>query len=192
MEAIQKFINENPVIFWLIVVAILLVIVLIVLKVIDVRSKRKPNPKTSDYVEEQSVSKDSKPKQTVVERKTTDEKSIESKPLKMNEDETLRVDSKENAEKSVTKKVAPKLDDATALKKPAKYHVSQNKNDDSEYAKMWRVRKAGSEKTIKFFKTQKEAIDFAQGLADSAGSSVVIHKLDGSIRKQDYSKKDNN
>ncbi len=71
-----------------------------------------------------------------------------------------------------------------------KYHVSQNKDENTENFKKWRVRKEGSEKTIKFFDTQKEAIDFAAGLAESAGSSVVIHKVDGSIRKQDYVKKE--
>ena len=70
-----------------------------------------------------------------------------------------------------------------------KYHVSQNKDKDAEFFMKWRVRKEGSDKTIQFFDTQKIAIDFAQDLADKSGSTVVIHKLDGSIRKQDYTKK---
>lgn len=74
--------------------------------------------------------------------------------------------------------------------KPQKYHVSQNKDEDSDSYKKWRVRKEGSTKTIKFFDTQKEAISYAEELAEKAGSSVVIHKVDGSIRKQDYSKKE--
>ena len=37
--------------------------------------------------------------------------------------------------------------------------------------------------------TQKEAIEYAKKLADNADSSIVIHKEDGKIRKQDYSKK---
>jgi uncharacterized protein YdaT len=74
--------------------------------------------------------------------------------------------------------------------KPKKYHVSQNKEEGTENFKKWRVRKEGSTKTIKFFDTQKEAITYAEELAESAGSSVVIHKLDGSIRKQDYQKKE--
>lgn len=79
--------------------------------------------------------------------------------------------------------------EASKAPKIAKYHVSQNKDEDSEHFKKWRVRKEGSTKTIKFFDTQKEAIVFAEQLAESAGSSVVIHKVDGSIRKQDYAKK---
>jgi len=74
--------------------------------------------------------------------------------------------------------------------KPKKYHVSQNKEEGTENFKKWRVRKEGSTKTIKFFDTQKDAIAYAEELATSAGSSVVIHKIDGSIRKQDYQKKE--
>lgn len=83
-------------------------------------------------------------------------------------------------------------DEEAALKrvvKNPKYHISMNKDEASPYFKKWRVRKEGSTKTIKYFDTQKEAIDYAQGLAEKANTSVVIHKVDGSIRKQDYSKK---
>jgi len=83
-------------------------------------------------------------------------------------------------------------DEEAALKrvvKNPKYHISMNKDETSPYFKKWRVRKEGSTKTIKYFDTQKEAIEFAQGLAEKANTSVVIHKVDGSIRKQDYSKK---
>ncbi len=83
-------------------------------------------------------------------------------------------------------------DEEAALKrvvKNPKYHISMNKEETSPYFKKWRVRKEGSTKTIKYFDTQKEAIEFAQGLAEKANTSVVIHKVDGSIRKQDYSKK---
>lgn len=85
-------------------------------------------------------------------------------------------------------KAAPKADSADG-EKVAKYHVSQNKDKKSPRFKEWRVRKEGSNKTIKYFQTQAEAIELAKELADKAGSSVVIHKVDGSIRKQDYSQK---
>ncbi len=67
-----------------------------------------------------------------------------------------------------------------------KYHVSQNKGKNTEFYKQWRVGQESSDKTIQFFDTQKQAIDYAQGLATQAKTTVVIHKLDGSIRKQDY------
>lgn len=71
-----------------------------------------------------------------------------------------------------------------------KYHVSQNKDKDANNFLKWRIRKESSNKTIQYFDTQKQAIDHAKDLADKAGSAVVIHKLDGSIRRQDYKKKD--
>ena len=83
-------------------------------------------------------------------------------------------------------------DEEAALKrivKNPKYHISMNKDDASPYFKKWRVRKEGSTKTIKYFDTQKLAIEYAQDLAEKANTGVVIHKVDGSIRKQDYSKK---
>ena len=66
------------------------------------------------------------------------------------------------------------------------YHISQNKNDESDHAKEWRIRKQGSDKTIKFFSTQKEAIGFAKNLASKNNGKVVIHKLSGAIRKKKY------
>jgi uncharacterized protein YdaT len=102
-----------------------------------------------------------------------------------------KVEEKVVESKPVEPEVKKPVEETQESKTPkiAKYHVSQNKDEDSDNFKKWRVRKEGSTKTIKFFDTQKEAIEFAEGLAESAGSSVVIHKVDGSIRKQDYAKK---
>jgi hypothetical protein len=40
--------------------------------------------------------------------------------------------------------------------------------------------------TIQHFDTQAEAIKFAEDLAKKADGSIVIHKKDGKIRKQNY------
>ncbi len=75
----------------------------------------------------------------------------------------------------------------TAQDKARQYHVSLNKDKKSRYYKKWRVRLEKSEKTIKYFDTQKQAIEYAETLAKEYKTTVVIHKVDGSIRKQDYS-----
>lgn len=106
-------------------------------------------------------------------------------PIVEDKIEEPKVISQTHVEKQVEKE-APKNE--MKQQKSAKYHVSQNKDSKSEGYKKWRVRKEGSSKTIKYFDTQKEAIQFAEELAENAGSSVVIHKVDGSIRKQDYTK----
>ncbi|MCR1808699.1 DUF2188 domain-containing protein [Haploplasma modicum] len=107
------------------------------------------------------------PKQTeeVIEQK----KAVESKK----EEETKKEETETKTEPA--KEV-----------KPVKYHVSQNKDENSQFYKKWRVRKQGSQKVIKYFDTQKEAIVYAEDLAAKAGTQIVIHKLDGSIRKQKY------
>lgn len=94
----------------------------------------------------------------------------------------FRRKKKEKTEK-VEAKPAPKKEEPT---KTQKYHISLNNDEKSEFFKQWRVRKSGSNKTIKYFKTQKEAIDFAKTLAKNADTDIVIHKTDGKIRKQKY------
>ena len=116
------------------------------------------------------------------------EVKVEPKPVQKEEPKPVVKEEPEDLEQDDEEKVDTK--EKTKVVKIPKYHVSQNKDEDSENFKKWRVRKEGSTKTIKFFDTQKEAIAFAEQLAESAGSSVVIHKMDGSIRKQDYTKKE--
>lgn len=112
---------------------------------------------------------------------------VKEAEVKVNEEKTVETKVQEPVKEAETTKDAPVDNKA---KKPAKYHVSQNKDSDSPHFKRWRVRKQGSQKTIKYFDTQAEAIAFAEELAESQGSSIVIHKVDGSIRKQDYTKKE--
>lgn len=53
----------------------------------------------------------------------------------------------------------------------------------------WQVKGAKAERASKLFNTQKEAIDYAKNVAGNQEGNIVIHKTDGKIRKQDYSKK---
>lgn len=60
------------------------------------------------------------------------------------------------------------------------YHVSKRDNNGRE----WKVFIQGSDKVIKLFDTQKEALDYAKSLIKNKndGSSVKLHGLDGKIR----------
>ncbi len=60
------------------------------------------------------------------------------------------------------------------------YHVALR--DDGR----WQVKAAKAEKALKIFMTQKEAIDYANKVAESTDGNVVIHKTDGGFRKQKY------
>ena len=61
------------------------------------------------------------------------------------------------------------------------YHVSKRENDGRD----WKVFIQGSSKVIKLFDTQLEALNYAKNLCKNKndGSYVVLHGLDGKIRK---------
>lgn len=126
------------------------------------RRKKKVKESEKQEVKEQSKVED-KPKQ-----------EVKSQPVKK-EEKTVKKEPVKQEEKQ-----------ASEPQQSQKYHISQNNDDKSKFYKQWRVRKSGSNKTIKFFKTQKEAIDYAKSLAKNADTDIVIHKVDGKIRKQKY------
>ncbi len=49
----------------------------------------------------------------------------------------------------------------------------------------WTVKGSGNSKATKKFDTQKQAINFARGIAINQKSEVVIHDRDGKIRDKD-------
>lgn len=116
-------------------------------------------------------------------------KKVASKPVVKIVPYQKPIDDNAYMNSYVVEPIKPELVKNEKKEKIQKYHVSQNKDKDAKAYMMWRVRKEGSDKTIQYFDTQKLAIDYAQDLANRAGSTVVIHKLDGSIRKQDYTNK---
>ena len=97
---------------------------------------------------------------------------------------------KEAPKKEAPKKAAPaKAPAKPQVKAPAKatastkttYHVSKRDNDGRE----WKVFIQESKKVIKLFGTQQEALDYAKALCKNKndGSYVILHGLDGKIRK---------
>lgn len=86
------------------------------------------------------------------------------------------------ATKPAAKPAAKPVDKPAA--KPAKedpshvYHVSKRKEDSK-----WKVFNAGSDKVIKLFATQAEALAYAKELAKKQDGSVMLHGLDGKLRK---------
>lgn len=147
------------------------------------------------YVVNKNKSTASEKEKEVNESPKKDDVIVEVKtiPVKAETPVKQKVEEKAPVNKKVIEETSNEDDDPTkdviSKDKPARYHVSQNKDDKSQFFKKWRVRKEGSNKTIKYYDTQKEAIEVADDLAEKAGTSIVIHKMDGKIRKQDYSKK---
>lgn len=49
----------------------------------------------------------------------------------------------------------------------------------------WAVKKGGSTRATKIFKTQQEAIDYGRGIAKNQKAEFYIHSRDGKIREKD-------
>lgn len=78
-------------------------------------------------------------------------------------------------------KAAAEKEEAEVAKDENKvYHISKHESGK------WQVKLGKGAKALKLFDTQKEAIAFAKEKADNQEGSIVIHKLDGKIRKQNY------
>jgi len=62
-----------------------------------------------------------------------------------------------------------------------KYHVLYRKDDNK-----WYIKREGSDKILRVIETQQEAIAWATIKALNQDTTIVIHKRDGRIRKQNY------
>ena len=76
-----------------------------------------------------------------------------------------------------------------AAKKPEvkervqQYHVKKHKNADGEYDGKWEVKIGGSDRAIKLFDTQQQALDYAKKLSGNTERGIVLHGRDGKIKK---------
>lgn len=193
MSDVLEYIQNN---LWIVAIAAVALIGLLILAFRKRPKQTKVEPVKEEAVKpvaEKELDKEVEPiaeKEPVKEPRPVVEKEkeeIPSKPVEPKKAKPVKEASKANENESNEDDDPSK--DVVTLDKPAKYHVSQNKDEKSPHYKKWRVRKEGSKKTIKFYDTQKEAIEVAEDLAFKAGTTIVIHKVDGSIRKQDYTKK---
>lgn len=108
-------------------------------------------------------------KDTKAKKETTKKEAVsQSKPSKV-----VRVD--------VAKPVKIVVPKKETVSEKTVYHVSKRDNDGRE----WKVFIQGSTKVIKLFATQAEALAYAKDLCKKKddGSYVMLHGLDGKIRK---------
>lgn len=103
----------------------------------------------------------------------SDVEDVKAKSVRKNAKES----SKKSDEKAEQKQNIPQV---TYTKKYNQrvYHISRQK-----LVGKWQVKLAGSDKVIKFFDTQLEAINFAKALVKTQGGSIRIHSVVGKMRK---------
>lgn len=121
-------------------------------------------------------------KEAVVKKEETAKKVNEEKVT--SKKESKKVENKKEEPKKVEEKAVEKVEEKKKAPAKKNYHISKRAEDGK-----WQVKFANGQKAIKLFDTQAEAITYAKSLAESQDGLVTIHKVDGKIRKQDYSKK---
>lgn len=140
--------------------------------------------------EEKVVAKKSEPLKQEAPKKQEDlKKEAPKNPEPLKKDVELEVEKTAKPQEKLSveaTEVEEEHDDKTPRETKARYHVTQNKNKNNPNYKRWGVKLSSSSKTIKFHDTQVEAIKHAEHLAKANDTTVVIHKLDGKIRKQNY------
>jgi len=114
------------------------------------------------------------PTPVVEEEPVKEEPVVEEKPEPVQEKPEPVQEKPVKEEKP--KEQAPAFDENT-------YHIEENKDEKNPNYKKWGIRKEGSNRTMKYFDTQKDAIEQAKTMAENNDGSVYVQKRDGGYRK---------
>ena len=134
--------------------------------------KEEAEPEPEPVQEEQKEENEKETKGEAV----TEEKPVVSKPAQKKQATKKAPAAKKEPAKKL---VAKKEDKGSSFNGGARvYHVSKHASGK------WQIKLATSEKAIKLFSTQAEAIDYAKDLVKSQGGSLRIHSKAGKIRKE--------
>ena len=133
--------------------------------------KKAPAKKAPAKKEEKKPAKKAEPKKGPA--KKAEPKKEEKKPASR---ETTTI--KKPARETQTIKKAEILTNEEGKQFAKAYHISQRKELNK-----WQVKGAGSDKALKLFDTQKEAIEYANELSAKNGAAVRVHSRAGKMRK---------
>lgn len=132
---------------------------------VEIKSTSKKNVTKAATKKGTAVKTEVKPKQVKLASNTDSTVKKEVKPIK----KETKVEKKEVSVRVVN------------MNGKTVYHVTKRDRDGRE----WKVFIQGSNKVIKLFATQAEALEYAQNLCKNKddGSYVLLHGLNGKIRK---------
>ena len=143
-------------------------------------AKKAPAKKPAEKKEPAKKAEPKKEAKTAPEKKEepkAEKKAPAKKPAEKKEP-AKKAEPKKEAPKAEPKPAAAKAEKATPRKDaPRSYHVCQHPQGG------WQVKGAGSDKALKRFPTQAEAIKWARELEKSSGVSFRVHSMKGKIRK---------
>jgi outer membrane biosynthesis protein TonB len=130
---------------------------------------------------------ETKPVEEIKQEPVEEEKPIEEEPI-------AKEKEVEKVEKPIEKKAPAKKEPVANKKAPVKKDVDNSKANDNgaivyhisqrKELNKWQVKRNQSQKAVKLFDTQKDAIDYAKDLAKNQNASIRIHSKEGKIRKE--------
>ena len=148
--------------------------------------KKAPAKKPAPKKEEKKPAKKAEPKKEPAKKAPA--KKAEPKKAPAKKAEPKKEEKPAPRETTTIKKPASR--ETQTMKKPEvltneegksfvkAYHISQRKELNK-----WQVKGAGSDKALKLFDTQKEAIEYANELSAKNGAAVRVHSRAGKMRK---------
>lgn len=128
----------------------------------------KKKKKNTEKIVEQDV-KEIKKEEPVIEEEPKPEVKEEVKP-----------ESKEEVKEEPKEEPKEEKKEEPVKKRKQINHITKHPQGG------WQIKKSGSQRALKRFKTQKEAIEYAKHLEDTTETAYVIHKADGTTRKKTY------
>ena len=137
-------------------------------------------PYEKDLEKEEPVAEEAAPVEEKKEEPAPEKKAAPRKTTSLKKDDVK--EASEPVKKTSTLK-KDEVKSATITNEDGKtygkaYHISRRPELNK-----WQVKATGSDKALKLFNTQKEAIEYANQLADNQGASIRVHSKEGKIRK---------
>jgi len=136
-------------------------------------------PASEEPKEEATQSEEQKPAQEQPSEAEEKEEQVEAKSSK----KSAKIKEK-YADDDVEHEVEALPSDKDYSKYNYVLHVIRYLNEENEKADRWKVKIDGSAKIVQFYSTQVLAIKAARELAKEYNCKVIIHKVDGQIRKR--------
>ena len=151
--------------------------------------KEETAPLAANEVEEEVEEEEKPAPKKAASKKTVAKKAEAKKPAPKKEKAPVKKETKKPEPKKEAKKPEPKKEDARKTQTilltnesgntyAKAFHVSRRPELNK-----WQVKATGSDKALKLFNTQKEAIEYANQLAKNQNVSVRVHSKEGKIRK---------
>jgi hypothetical protein len=202
MEAILDFITQNWTFLLILVGSVLVILTVYMLFNIRPSEARTGEVETKSVVPNRPVETEANPSiptQAPIVKNGEILQTLILPPAPIANDPSIIPTTEPNPAPAQTPTVLPTVppivqlssskDDPAPAPKPKKplgrYHVMFRSADEK-----WIVKRENAERIIRVLETQKEAISFATIKALTNETTIVIHKKDGKIRKQNYKKSD--